>query len=77
MPQQTAIEKLIESLEYWNISIDCENLFQQICIQALEIEKKQIEQAYLVGFNVGFTQKTCGYIEYKDGTEYYNKTFKQ
>jgi len=76
MPQQTAIEKLMQTIEFWNINIDCPNLFKAIYEQALELEKQQIEQAYLFGLDNGFTQKTCGYIEYKDGTEYYNRTFK-
>jgi hypothetical protein len=68
MPQQTAIKMLIESLEYWNISIDCKNLFQQICIQALEIEKKQIIESYYKSFD---SQNF-----FISGEDYYNKTFK-
>jgi len=68
MPQKTAIKMLIESLEYWNISIDCKNLFQQICIQSLEIEKKQIIESYYKSFD---SQNF-----FISGEDYYNQTFK-
>jgi hypothetical protein len=76
MPQQTAIEKLMQTIEFWNINIDCQNLFKAIYEQALELEKQQIEQAYLAGLDDGFQNKVCAYTQYKDGTEYYNRTFK-
>ena len=69
MPQKTAIEILIESLKYWNISIDCKNLFKQICVQALEIEKQQIIEAYYKSFD-----SKNFYISAED---YYNQTFKK
>jgi hypothetical protein len=72
MPQQTAIEKLMQTIEYWNISIDCKNLFQQICIQALEIEKKQIENAYNAGYNAAVYE-----IDFENSEVYFNKTFKK
>ena len=49
MPQQTAIEKLMQTIEFWNINIDCPNLFKAICDQALELEKQQIQNAFLEG----------------------------
>jgi hypothetical protein len=69
MPQKTAIKMLIESLEYWNISIDCKNLFQQICVQALEIEKQQIIEAYN---NYPVHPRL-----YQTGEEYFNKIYKK
>jgi hypothetical protein len=70
MPQQTAIEKLIESLEYWNINIDCKNLFRQICIQALELEKEQIKKAY----NANYFN---GVLKFETSEEYFNKIYKK
>jgi hypothetical protein len=77
MAQQTAIEKLMQVIDFWNISIDCPNLYKCICEAVTELEKEQIEQAYLVGLDDGFQNKVCAYTKYKDGTEYYNRTYKQ
>jgi hypothetical protein len=66
MPQKTAIEKIMQTIEYWNISIDCKNLFEQIFIQALEIEKKQIENAYNAGYNAAVYE-----IDFKNSEEYF------
>jgi tRNA1(Val) A37 N6-methylase TrmN6 len=70
MAQQTAIEKLIESVQYWNINIDCKNLFKQICIQALEIEKEQIKLAWENGALPDIIK------EYKCSKDYFEQTYK-
>ena len=68
MAQQTAIEKMIESLNYWDIKIDCPYLFKVICDQALEKEKEQIKKA----FDESFLHPR----PYKTSEEYYFQTFK-
>ena len=71
MAQQTAIEKLIESVEYWNINIDCKNLFKQICIQAAKIEKEQIKLAWENGALPTFIK------EHKSSRDYFEQTYKK
>ena len=67
---KTPVQMLIESVEYWNISIDCKNLFKQICVQALEIEKEQILQAWENGALPYFDK------EYYDSWDYFEQTYK-
>ena len=70
MNNKTAVQMLIESLEYWNINIECKNLFNAICQQALELEKHNIVDA----FNEGY--RYDNYI-LKNGNEYYNEKYKK
>jgi hypothetical protein len=60
---------LIESVEYWNIKIDCPNLFKAICDQAIELEKEQIIESYYKSF------ESENY--YISGEDYYNQIFKK
>jgi len=77
MPQQTAIEKLIEVIEYWNIKIDCPNLFKEICDQAKEKEKEDILDAFMAGLHDGYENaKKCQAKQFKDPLEYFKETFK-
>ena len=69
MNNLTAIEKLIQTIEFWNITIDCPNLFKAICEQALELEKQQIIDA------VDYTYNNID--QHSTGELYYNKTFKK
>jgi hypothetical protein len=68
MNNLTAIEKLIQTIEFWDIKIDCPNLFKAICEQALELEKQQIIESYYKSFD-----SENYYISAED---YYNRTFK-
>ena len=70
MNKKTAIQMLIESVEYWNIKIDCPNLFNAICEQALELEKQQIIDAHKEG------NKFNGWSCKHESETYYNRTFK-
>ena len=70
---KTPVQMLIESVEYWNISIDCKNLFKQICVQALEIEKEHILQAWENGALPSF----LGNYKYKSSDMYYKETYKK
>jgi len=67
--KQTAIEKLMQTIEFWNINIDCPNLFKAICEQALELERQQIIESYYKSFD----SKNF----YISGEDYYNQTFKK
>jgi hypothetical protein len=68
---KTAIQMLIESVEYWNIKIDCQDLFKAICDQALELEKQQIINAA----NSQFTHIPNSLYPTL-GEQYYELTFK-
>jgi hypothetical protein len=70
MIQLTAMQKLLESIEYWSINIDCPNLFKAICEQALELEKQQIIDAHKEG------NKFNGWALKHESETYYNRTFK-
>jgi hypothetical protein len=69
MKTKTAIQMLIESVEYWNIKIDCPNLYKAICDQAIELEKEQIIESYYKSFD------SKNY--YISGEDYYNQIFKK
>jgi hypothetical protein len=68
MNNLTAVQKLVQTIEFWDITIDCPNLFKAICEQALELEKQQIIESYYKSFD-----SENYYISAED---YYNKTFK-
>lgn len=65
MKKQTAVEWLVEQLEYRLESLPEHNLFDQ----AIEMEKEQIIDAYDKGeFNQGCNE---------DAEEYYNETYER
>jgi hypothetical protein len=76
--KQTATEFLFEKL--WETPKD-KLTWHSILEQAKEIEKKQIEDAFNVGFDDGCGfYDGCGFIEdmkYKDGEQYYLETYEK
>jgi hypothetical protein len=70
MNQLTAVQKLVQTIEFWQITIDCPNLFNAICEQAIELEKQQIINAYNAGFNEAVYELNC-----KSSIEYFNENF--
>jgi hypothetical protein len=67
---QTAVQMLIESVKYWNIKIDCPNLYKAICEQALEIEMQQIKLAWENGALPNFIK------EHLSSRDYFEQNYK-
>ena len=66
--KQTAVEWLYKQLNGLNKQI-LDDYFQIVFIQAKEMEKQQIKDAYKIGW--------INYLPNVDSEQYYNETFKQ
>ena len=69
MEKRTALEWLVEELENHYTHIDIKNTVAFDLAKAME--KEQIIEAYEMG------ESEWTEIEYKDGNDYYNKTYEQ
>jgi hypothetical protein len=69
--KQTAVERLVEQLEKYYVIGNLKNTLA--FTQAKEMEKQQIVEAWTDG---KYCNTIGNEINYEDGDEYYNKTFK-
>ena len=76
----TAVQWLIEQLKKGEVAYGMFNLtfHDDIFQQAKQMEREQIEDAYVHGYTDGFnTAKHDDYFDFTDGSDYFTQTYQQ